>query len=175
MSRLDEVITKGIELKNAINRLNEETKVLNSIVLEKRKIKYEEVLNDLMKYKDIMESLNIKTVCLSTKYCMVYRGLSRRMGIELDIWEYNRRSVMQIDLGLCSNVMGGFYSKHSIGVVRSGFKNEEILNGFCKYWDRIKKVIDESFSIEVEKILQERKEKAINDKEKAIEALISIR
>ena len=38
-----------------------------------------------------------------------------------------------------------------------------------------KEVIDESFAIEVEKILQRRKEKAIIDREKAIKNLTSIR
>ena len=175
MNRLEEVILKGMELKNAIDRLNEETETLNSITTEKRKAKHEEILNDLMKYKDIMESLKINTIDFSVKCTMFYYGLTRSMGIKLHIWEYNKRPVIQIDLGVYSNVMDGFYSKHSIGTVSSGLNNEEILNGFCEQWGSIKEVIDESFAIEVEKILQRRKEKAIIDREKAIKNLTSIR
>ena len=174
MNRLDEVILKGRELNDAINRLNEETKTLKSITEEKRTIKREQILNDLNKYVEIMEQLNIDTVDFSTKTCMFYSRLTRLMGIKLHIWEYRRQKVVQIDLGVYSTVADEFYAKHSMGTVLSGVKNESILNGFCENWDRIKNMIDETFVNEVEKILQERKEKAINEREKAIRDLTDL-
>lgn len=175
MNRLEEVILKGIELNNAIERLNEEIKTLDSITMEKRKAKHDEILNDLIKYKDIMNSLKINTIDFRVKYGMFYYGLTRSMGIKLRIWEYDKHPVMQIDLGVYSDVTEGFYARHSMGVVASGMQNEEILSEFCEQWENIKNVIDEVFLYEVEKILQIRKEKAVNDREKAIKNLTSIK
>lgn len=175
MNRLNEVILKGTELNDAINRLNEETKTLKSITEEKRTAKREQILKDLNKYVGIMEQLNIDTVDFSTRTCMFYSGLTRLMGIKLHIWEYRGQKAVQIDLGVYSTVADGFYTKHSIGTVLSGMKNESILNGFCENWEHIKNMIDETFAIEVEKILQKRKEKAIDEREKAIRNLTGIR
>ena len=50
MSELNEVIAKSVELNNAIKKLNEETKIINSIVTEKRNAKKEDIMNDLQKY-----------------------------------------------------------------------------------------------------------------------------
>ena len=50
MSELNEVIAKSVELNNAIKKLNEETKIINSIVTEKRNVKKENIINDLQKY-----------------------------------------------------------------------------------------------------------------------------
>ena len=58
MCNLNEVIAKSIELNNAIKKLNEETKVLNSIVVEKRNARKEDIINDLQKYIDIMTMLD---------------------------------------------------------------------------------------------------------------------
>lgn len=43
MFELNEVIAKGVELNNAIKKLNEETKVINSIITEKRNAKKEDI------------------------------------------------------------------------------------------------------------------------------------
>lgn len=175
MNILDEVILKGTELNNAINKLNEETKTLKSITKEKRTVKREQILKDLNKYVEIMEQLNIDTVDFSTKTCMFYYELTRLMGIKIRIWTYEKQKVAQIDLGVYSNVTSGFYAEHSLGTVASGTRNESILNGFCDNWERIKEMIDETFAVEIEKILQKRKENAINEREKAIRDLTGIR
>lgn len=175
MSRLDEVIKKGLELNNAVERLKEETKTLNSITQEKRKAKREEIVNDLGKYVEIVKALNIDVIDFSTKTCMDYNELSRIMGIKLHIWKFNKQPVVQIDLGVYSSVMEGFYAEHSMGTALSGRHDERILNGFCDNWERIKNIIDETFTNEVERILQKRKEEAIRDRERAVRELTSIR
>ena len=43
MCELNEVIAKSVELNNAIKKLNDETKVINSIVTEKRNAKKERI------------------------------------------------------------------------------------------------------------------------------------
>ena len=157
MSELNEVIAKSVELNNAIKKLNEETKIINSIVTEKRNAKKEDIMNDLQKYIDIMTLLDIDIIEFKTKSFMHYYKLDRRLGIKLSRHSHG----VQIDLGCCSNVMGGFYAYHSIGWVISGRENEKIMNGFCEQWNDIKKNIDSFFSEAVEAILTTRKEKAI--------------
>ena len=83
MSELNEVIAKSVELNNAIKKLNEETKIINSIVTEKRNAKKEDIMNDLQKYIDIMALLDIDVIELKTKSFMHYYGLDRRLGIKL--------------------------------------------------------------------------------------------
>lgn len=169
MSELNEVIAKSVELNNAIKKLNEETKIINSIVTEKRNAKKEDIMNDLLKYIDIMALLDIDVIELKTKSFIHYYGLDRRLGIKLRRHSHG----VQIDLGCCSNVMSGFYAYYSIG--RSAqWKDEEIMNGFCEQWDNIKKNIDNFFSEAVEAILTDRKEKAIKEREYAIKNLTAI-
>ena len=48
MSELNEVIAKSAELNNAIKKLNEETKIINSIVTEKRNAKKEDIMKVLI-------------------------------------------------------------------------------------------------------------------------------
>ena len=170
MSELNEVIAKSVELNNAVKKLNEETKVINSIVIEKRNTKKEDIINDLQKYIDIMALLDIDTIEFKTNSFMHYNELDRRLGIKLRRHSHG----VQIDLGCCSNVMSGFYAYHSIGWVISGRKNEEIMNGFCEQWNDIKKNIDNFFSEAVEAILTARKEKAIKERECAIKNLTAI-
>lgn len=170
MCKLDEVIAKSIELNDAIKRLNEETKVLNSIVAEKRNAKKEDIMNDLQKYIDIMTMLDINVVSFKTNSFMLYNGLNRRLGIKI---RRHSRGV-QIDLGCCSTVMDGFYTYHSIGWVAGGLSNEEIMNGFFNSWNDIRNNIDSFFSNEIEKILEDRKEKAIAKREDAIGDLTAI-
>ena len=170
MCELSEVIAKSVELNNAIKKLNEETKVINSIVTEKRNAKKEDIMNDLQKYINIMALLDIDVIEFKTKSFMHYNELDRRLGIKI---RRHSRGV-QIDLGCCSNVMSGFYAYHSISWVISGRKNEEIMNGFCEQWDEIKKNIDNLFSEAVEAILTDRKEKAIKEREYAIKNLTAI-
>ena len=122
MSELNEVIAKSVELNNAIKKLNEETKIINSIVTEKRNVKKENIINDLQKYIEIMALLDIDIIELKTNSFMHYYGLDRRLGIKLRRHSHG----VQIDLGCCSNVMSGFYAYHSIGWVISGRENEEI-------------------------------------------------
>lgn len=83
MSNLNEVIAKGVELNNAIKKLNEETKVINSIVTEKRNAKKEDIMNDLQKYIDIMTMLDIDVIEFKTNSFMCYNGLNRRLGIKI--------------------------------------------------------------------------------------------
>lgn len=170
MCNLNEVIAKSIELNNAIKKLNEETKVLNSIVVEKRNARKEDIINDLQKYIDIMAMLDIDVISFKTNSFMCYNELTRRLGIKI------RRHIngVQIDLGCCSNVMDGFYAFHSIGWVVSGIKNEEIMNGFCNNWNDIKNSIDSFFAEAVETVLKSRKEKAIAEREHAINNLTEI-
>ena len=170
MSKLNEVIAKSVELNNAIKKLNEETKIINSIVTEKRNAKKEDIMNDLQKYIDIMALLDINVIEFKTKSFMYYNELDRRLGIRI---RRHSRGV-QIDLGCCSNVMSGFYAYHSVGWIISGTKNEKIMNGFCEQWNDIKKNIDSFFSEAVEAILTARKEKAIKERECAISNLTAI-
>lgn len=175
MSKLTDVIQKGIELNYAIENLMQETKTLNSITGEKRNAKLEEIIQDISKYEEIMHKLNINTIDFSTKTCMFYYGLIRQMGIKLHTWTYKGKAAMQIDLGVYATVQNGFYAMHSIGIVACGMRNEEILNGFCECWSGIRNNIEESFATAVEDILQKRKDKAIKDREIAITNLTSIR
>ena len=170
MSELNEVIAKSVELNNAIKKLNEETKVINSIVTEKRNAKKEDIMNDLQKYINIMALLDIDVIEFKTKSFMHYYELDRRLGIKIRRHSHG----VQIDLGCCSNVMSGFYTYHSVGWVVSGMKNEEIMNGFCEQWNDIRKNIDSFFSEAVEAILTARKEKAIKERECAIKNLTAI-
>lgn len=170
MCNLNEVIAKSIELNNAIKKLNEETKVLNSIVVEKRNARKEDIMNDLQKYIDIMAMLDINVIEFKTNSVMYYNELNRLLGIKIRRHSYG----VQIDLGCCSNVMNGFYAFHSIGWVVSGRKDEEIMNGFCDNWNNIKGILDNRFAEAVEVILESRKEKAIADREYAIGNLTAI-
>lgn len=170
MGRLDDVVAKSVELNKAIKELNKETKVLNNIVLEKRAAKKEEILNDLMKYAEIMASLNIDVVEFKTGCVMNYYSLTRRLGIKIRRHNHG----VQIDLGCLSDVMSGFYAFHSIGWVVSGLRNKEILDGFCDKWDYIKKDLDSYFAEEIEHILETRKEKAIAEREVVIKNLTVI-
>lgn len=170
MSELNEVIAKSVELNNAIKKLNEETKIINSIVTEKRNTKKEDIMNDLQKYIDIMAMLDIDVIEFKTKSFMHYYELDRRLGIKIRRHSHG----VQIDLGCYSNVINGFYAYHSITWVISGRKNEEIMNGFCEQWNDIKKNIDSFFSEAVEAILTDRKEKAIKERECAIKNLTAI-
>lgn len=170
MCNLNEVIAKSIELNNAIKKLNEETKVLNSIVVEKRNARKEDIINDLQKYIDIMAMLDIDVIKFKTNSFMRYNELTRRLGIKIRRHSHGA----QIDLGCCSNVMDGFYAFHSIGWVMSGMKNEEIMNGFCNNWNNIKNGIDSFFAEAVETVLESRKEKAIAEREHAINNLTEI-
>ena len=170
MCELNEVIAKSVELNNAIKKLNEETKVINSIVTEKRNAKKEDIMNDLQKYIDIMALLDIDVIEFKTKSFMHYNELDRRLGIKI---RRHSRGV-QIDLGCCSTVVSGFYAYHSVGWVVSGIEHEEIMNGFCEKWNDIRKNIDSFFSEAVEAILTARKEKAIKERECAIKNLTAI-
>ena len=170
MCELNEVIAKSVELNNAIKKLNEETKVINSIVTEKRNAKKEDIMNDLQKYINIMALLDIDVIEFKTKSFMHYNELDRRLGIKI---RRHSRGV-QIDLGCCSTVVSGFYAYHSVGWVVSGIEHEEIMNGFCEQWNDIKKNIDNFFSEAVEAILTDRKEKAIKERECAIKNLTAI-
>ena len=170
MCNLNEVIAKSIELNNTIKKMNEETKVINSIVAEKRNAKKEDIMNDLQKYVDIMAMLDINVIEFKTNSFMYYNELTRRLGIKIRRHSHGA----QIDLGCCSNVMDGFYAYHSIGWVVSGMKNKEIMNGFCEQWGDIKKGIDSFFAEAVEAVLESRKEKAISERECAISNLTAI-
>lgn len=170
MYNFDEVIAKSIELNNAINKLNEESKVLNSIVAEKRMAKKQDIMDSLQKYIDIMIKLDINEIWFKTSGIMYYNGLNRRLGIRIKRWDKG----VQIDLGCLSTVMNGFYTFHSIGYVCAGLRKEEILNGFCEKWDSIKKDIDIFFAEAIEEILEARKEKAIKERECAIGSLTAI-
>lgn len=174
MTRLDDVIQKGKELNKAIHRLNDETSVLNAMVQEKRTAKIEEMMQDLNQYYEIMLQLDINQIVFPTHTCMHYYGLPRRMGIKLRMWVYKDKPVCQIDLGVYSDVQAGFYANHSMGTVVSGYNKPEILEGFLEQWNDIKGRIDETFAIEVEKILQERKNQAIKDRDTAITNLTAI-
>lgn len=170
MCKLNDVIAKSVELNNAIKRLNEETKVLNSIVAEKRNARKEDIMNDLRKYIDIMTALDIDVIEFKTNSFMYYNELNRRLGIKIRRHSYG----VQINLGCCSTVMDGFYAFHSIGWVTSGMKCEEILNGFCDKWNDIKNGIDTFFAEAIEAVLESRKEKAIAERECAIRNLTAI-
>ena len=170
MCELNEVIAKSVELNNAIKKLNEETKVINSIVTEKRNAKKEDIMNDLQKYIDIMALLDIDVIEFKTRSFMHYYELDRRLGIKIRRHSHG----VKIDLGCYSNVMSGFYAYHSISWVISGRVNEEIMNGFCEQWNNIKKNIDSFFFEAVEAILTTRKEKAIKERERAISNLTAI-
>ncbi len=170
MRNFDEVIAKSIEFNNAINKLNEESKVLNSIVAEKREAKKQDIMNDLQKYINIMTKLDINVVEFRTNSFMYYNEMNRRLGIKIRRWSNGT----QIDLGCCSTVMGGFYAFHSIGHVAAGCRREEIMNGFCEKWDDIKSNMDIFFVDALEAILKDRKEKAIKERECAISNLTAI-
>lgn len=170
MYNFDEVIAKSIELNNAINKLNEESKVINSIVTEKREAKKQDIMNYLQKYIDIMTKLGINVVEFKTNSYMYYNELNRRLGIKIRRWSEG----VQIDLGCCSTVMSGFYAFHSIGHVAAGNRREEIMNAFCEKWDDIKSDMDVFFAKKIEEILEARKENAIKERECAIGNLTAI-
>lgn len=176
MDKLNEVIAKSIELNNAIKKLNKDTKVINSIVAEKRNARKENIVNDLQKYIDIMAMLDINVIEFQTNSVMYYNELNRLLGIKIR----RHSDGVQIDLGCYSNamngfyVMNGFYAFHSIGWVVSGRKDEEIMNGFCDNWNNIKGTLDNRFAEAVEVILESRKEKAIANREYAIGNLTAI-
>lgn len=170
MSSFDEVVKKGIELNNAIKKLNEDTKVINSIVAEKRIRRKEDIINDLQKYIKAMDMLDIDVVEIETNSVMYYYGMSRLLGIKIRRHERGT----QIDLGCISDVMNGFYAYHSIGWVISGCKNESVMNGFCDCWDRIKSSLDNYFADAIETILDDRRKESIEKRERAINDLTSI-
>lgn len=170
MDKLNEVIAKSIELNNSIKKLNEDTKVINSIVAEKRSAIKENIINDLYKYIDIMAMLDINVIEFKINSVIHYNELDRLLGIKIRRYSYGA----QIDLGCYSTVMGGFYAFHSIGCVVRGGINEEIMNGFCDKWDNIKGTLDNRFAEAIEVILESRKEKAIADRECAIGNLTAI-
>lgn len=170
MYNTNDVIAKSIELNIAIKRLKEETKVINSIIEEKRAATKERIWNDLQKYINIMDSLDIDVIEFCTNSCMYYYELTRRLGIKIRRHSYG----VQIDLGCISTVMNGFYAYHSIGWVVSGMKNEKIMDGFCDNWNRIVSELDSSFFEAVKSILNDRKEKAITERECAIKNLTAI-
>ena len=159
-----------MELNNAIKKLNEETKVINSVVTEKRNARKEDIVNDLQKYIDAMELLDIDFIELKTNNFMFYYELYRRLGITIR----RHPNGVQVNLGCLSDVMNGFYTYHSIGYVSSGLRKEEILYGFCDKWNDIRKDLDSYFSEAVEAILKARKEKAIAERERAINNLTAI-
>lgn len=175
MNKLEEVIQKGLELNNAIEKLKHDTNVLNRVVYEKRCSKQDDILEDLKKYETIIRKLGIDTIEFSAKTCMFYYGLTREMGIRLHTWNYKGKEVIQIDLGVFSTVQNGFYAKHSMGTIVSGNIDEDIMNGFIENWEHIKTIIDMSFAEEVERILLKRKNKAIKDREIAILNLSAIK
>ena len=170
MCNTNDIIVKSIELNNAIKELKEETKVINSIVEEKRAEVKEKIWNDLQKYVDIMTSLDIDVIEFKTNSCMYYYKLTRRLGIKIRRHSHG----VQIDLGCMSTVANGFYAYHSIVWVASGRRDEEIMNGFCHQWSRITRELDSSFFEAVGSILEDRKEKAIAQREQAIKDLTNI-
>lgn len=170
MCNLNEIIVKSVELNNAIKKLNEQTKIINSITAEKRKAKKEDIANYLQKYVRIMEMLDIDTITIKTNVIMHYNELDRLMGIKIRRHEYG----IQIDLGCLSTVNSGFYAYHSIGWVVSGVKNEAIMNGFCDEWNDIRNNLDVAFSKAVEALLNSREKKAIAERERAIHNLTAI-
>ena len=170
MKNIDDLVAKSIELNNAIKKLKEETKTINSILEEKRTITKNKMLNDLQKYADIMVSLDITYILLRTSRFMHYNELTRRLGIQIKLHDFGT----QIDLGCLSTVTPGFYAYHSIGSVKSGMKNEEILNGFYSQWNSVASELDAVFFDEVESILKNRQEMAIAQRERAIKDLTDI-
>lgn len=167
----NEIIAKAAELNNAIDKLEKETKVLNSIVKEKQKAKEEEILHDLQKYADAMDKLGIDVIWearIPVAFC--YNEVLRMVGIRIR----KHYGGFQFDLGMLSKVADGFYSIHSIGYVLSGVNNKELKNIFLEKWNCIKPHLDEAFSKAFEKILEERKQKAMSEREKAIATLAAI-
>ena len=170
MCNFDEVIAKSIELNNAINKLNEESKVINSIVKEKRDAKKEDILKYMQKYIDVIVKLDISEINFKTNSFMYYDKVNRRLGIRIRRWNEG----VQIDLGYCSTITNDLCTFHSIGYVAAGLRREEILNIFYEKWDSIKTDMDVFFAEAIEEILESRKEKAINERECAISNLTAI-
>lgn len=170
MCQLNKVIAKSKELNDAIKKLNEETDTLNAIVAEKRKVKEAEILKDLQKYIDIMTMLGIDMIEWGTSGVIPYNEQNRRAGIRIR----RHRLGVQIDLGCLSTVMDGFYAFHSVGVVISGCRCEEIMNEFCNNWDSMAKDMEHRFAKVLEAVLEDRKEKAVKARENAISKLAAI-
>ena len=167
----NEIITKAVELNNAIGKLEKETKVLDSIVKEKREAREKDILRDLQKYVDAMETLGIELIEEARIPVVIhYKEINRLVGIRI----HKHFKGAQFDLGVVSSVMDGFYAIHSIGYVVSGINNEKLKNIFLESWGRIKSHLDEAFSKAFEKILEERKQKAMSEREKAIATLAAI-
>ena len=89
MKNIDDLVAKSIELNNAIKKLKEETKTINSILEEKRTITKNKMLDDLQKYADIMEPLGITCILLRTSRFMHYKELTRRLGIQIRLHDLN--------------------------------------------------------------------------------------
>lgn len=167
----NEILVKAVELNKAIDKLEKETKVLDAIVKEKREAKEEEILHDLQKYADAMDMLGIEWLKeVRIPVAFHYNEVLRRVGIRIR----KHSGGFQFDLGMLSNVMDGFYAIHSIGYVLSGVNNEELKNIFLEKWGRIKPYLDEAFSKAFEKILEEKKQKAMNKRESAVSALVNL-
>lgn len=167
----NEILVKAVELNKAIDKLEKETKVLDAIVEEKREAKERDILCDLQKYADAMDMLGIewlKEVSIPVTIC--YNEAFRMVGIRIR----KHSGGFQFDLGVLSNVMDGFYAIHSIGYVLSGVNNEQLEKIFFEKWNKIKLYLDEAFSKAFEKILEEKKQKAMNKRESAVSALVAL-
>ena len=167
----NEILVKAVELNNAIDKLEKETKVLDAIVKEKREAKEKDILHDLQKYADAMDMLGIEWLKeVRIPVAFRYNEVLRMVGIRIR----KHSGGFQFDLGMLSNVLSGFYAIHSIGYVLSGVNNEELKNIFLEKWNCIKPHLDEAFSKAFEKILEERKQKAMNKRESAVSALVAL-
>lgn len=171
MNRLDEVIQKAKELNSAIEKLNNETKVMETIVAEKTDEREKQIVDFLNRYKETMIQLKISEITIPINTVIYYYGLSRLAAIRLRIFSNGKK--MQIDLGVYG-AMSDFYARHSMGYVISGVQTPEIFYEFCNKWKYIEKDLDNSFANEVEKILQKRKDDAIAKREKMISRLTAI-
>lgn len=172
MTNLENVIQKSIELNNAIYKLQNETKVIDKIVSEKRNGRLSNMLKDLKPYCEAMERLDVGDIYFTAGSFMQYpNGSTKEMGIRIKKRVFRGDVVFQIDLGVYSNVSTGFYACHSLGAVSSGAVCEKILHEFLDKWHSISLSVESGFVNSLNKMLEERKTKATQDRDVAINTL----
>ena len=174
MANLEDVIQRGVDLNNAIRELNRETSVINGVVAEKRSDCLKVIEDELRICREAMERLDIDLVDFPTGNFICYSCSNKEVGIRIRKWKASEGAIFQMDVGVLSNVMDGFYAYHSLGRVVSGVRNENLLCKILDKWNNISPNIERCFAKSIEKILNERQAKAVSNRETAINTLTNM-
>ena len=170
----NEILVKAVELNKAIDKLEKETKVLDAIVKEKREAKEKEILRDLQKYVDAMEKLGIHCLETTVATTVHYFELNRLVAIKIVTKHPDAQGGNLIYLGVASGIMQNFSFYDAFRLDGQDVRNKELKSIFLENWGRIKPHLDEAFSKAFEKILEEKKQKAMSKRESAVSALVAL-